>query len=1143
MKPSVATVLASLFVLGSATAAQVAPTPQDKPVEQTKAPEDKARDPLPTPQPLPVPTPTPAAAAPAQPADPAIAAAATAKPAKWDVNAPPGATIRQASINVDEGSWMDVDVSPDGRTIAFTLLGDIYTMPITGGTPRRIAEGLAWEVHPRFSPDGQRIAFTSDRGGGDNIWVMNTDGSDKRQVTKETFRLLNQPSWSPDGRFIAAKKHFTTGRSLGTGEVWLYHVSGGGGVQLVKRPNEQHQKELGEPVFMRDGRRILYTRNVTPGPIFEYAQNSDTDLFDIESYDIETGEIATVVLGNGGSVRPTPSPDGKRIAFVRREGGKSKLYVKDLASGAERKVYDALDQDVQETWAVTGVYPNMAWTPDNRSIVFWAGGKIRRVDADGSGGAVIPFRVTDTRGFIAAPHPQIPVSPDAFETKMPRFATVSPDGRQVVFESLGKLWLKPVTGGTPKRLTNGSDAGLELFPTWSRDGRTIAFVGWTDAGLGRIRTVAAGGGSPRDVTTQPGHYARPKFSPDGKTIVFEKGEGGAVTSPEWSENPGVYRVATSGGAPVRIAKGMASPQFADTNDRVFMLGSSGGKRQLVSTTLDGEAKRVHATGELVSDFVVSPDGRNVAFRQNYAAWVMPLMPGVQDAAADMDAKSLPVTRVSAGGAEYMHWSEGGKQLAWSLGPTLYRADTAALFPDRPPAENAAKFVPPTSGMSLSMPVNAAKPTATYALTGARIVTMANDAGGIIDDGVIVVSGDRIAAVGPRGAVAIPAGARTIDVTGKTIIPGLVDAHAHGPQGDDEIVPQQNWSAIQNLAMGTTTIHDPSAQASEIFAASERQRAGTLLAPRIFSTGEIVYGAKAPGVYAQIDSLDDALAHVRRLKAQGGHSVKNYNQPRREQRQQVDEASRREGMLVVAEGGSLFGMDMTLIADGTSTLEHNVPLSTFYEDVLSFFAQATTNYTPTLIVSYGGLAGEPYWDQAIDVWKQPLLVHSPPDRLRAKLTRVTKAPEDAFVDDDNAREAHKLAKRGVKVSIGAHGQQAGIGSHFELWSFVRGGMTPIEALKAGTIAPAQSLGMAKDIGSLEVGKLADLVVLDADPTLNIRDSDKISRVMLGGRMYDAKTMNEVETGTARRLPYWWEAGNAAGSTTATAAATIGDGHGH
>ncbi|HEX8481264.1 MAG TPA: amidohydrolase family protein [Allosphingosinicella sp.] len=1111
-------VTAAIAAVLAATQAGAQAPPRDTPppvppVQETQAPENEATNP------------EQRATGPLPPATPRATPAATpAKPEKWNVNAPPGMTTRQVPINVDNGTWMNVDVSRDGRTIAFDMLGDIYTMPIGGGTPTRIAEGLAFEHQPRFSPEGRRIAFTSDRGGGDNIWIMNVDGSDKRQLTKEDFRLLNQPGWSPDGRFIVAKKHFTTGRSLGTGEVWLYHVSGGAGVPLVKKPNEQHQKELGEPIFAPDGKSVYFTRNITPGPIFEYAQNSNTNLFEIQRYELETGEVTTAVSGAGGSVRPAPSPDGKKIAFVRRERARSKLYVKDLVSGEERKIYDDLDQDMQETWAVTGVYPNMAWTPDSRSVVFWAGGKLRRVEGNGGAASEIPFRVNDTRVVIDAIHPRVEVAPDRFQTKMPRWASVSPDGRQVVFETLGRLWIKPTAGGAPRPLVRGNDEELELFPAWSRDGRTIVYVGWTDRGLGRIRTVAAGGGTPRQVTAQPGHYARPQFSPDGKTIVFEKGQGGFLTAARWSENPGIYRVASAGGAPERVSPDGAAPQFGASNDRLFMIVSAAGKRQLVSTDLNGEAKHVHSTGEMVSDYQVSPDGQYLAFRQNYQAFVMPLMPGTQDVAADAKGGPLPVTKVSAVGAEFIHWSGGGRRLHWSTGPTVYTVDSASLFGSAPPPENAPKFQPPATGLSLSMEIAADRPSGVVALTGARIVTMAAADGGIIDDGVLVVRGDRILAVGPRGQVSIPAGAKTVDVTGKTIIPGLVDAHAHGPQGQDDLIPQQNWAQIANLAMGTTTAHDPSARAAEIFAAAEMQRAGKILGPRTFSTGEIVYGAKAADVYAEINTFEDALAHVRRLKAQGAHSVKNYNQPRRDQRQMVVAASQREGMEVVPEGGSLFTMDMSLIQDGNATVEHNVPAEVFYDDVVSLWTQSKTNYTPTLVVAYGGLAGDPYWRQHMDVWKHPLLSrHAPPALLAAQNVRRTMAPEEDFVDDDAAREAKKLADRGVQVAIGAHGQQAGLGPHWELWSFVRGGWSPVEALRAGTIAAATSLGYARDLGSLEAGKLADLVVLDADPTADIRNSDKVHRVMLGGRLYDPVTMNEVVTGSRVRAPYWWEPG--------------------
>ncbi len=1044
----------------------------------------------------------------------------------WDISAPKGATIEQVPIETDEGTWMDVDVAPDGQTLAFTLLGDIYTMPITGGTPDRIAEGLAWEVHPRFSPDGSRIAFTSDRGGGENIWVMNADGSDKRQLTKEEFRLLNQPAWSPDGQYIAAKKHFTTARSLGTGEIWLYHVSGGGGVQVVKRASEALQKELGEPVFSPDGEAIYYTRNTTGGNTFIYAQDSNAGIFAIEKHDLVTGEVVTAVDGFGGAVRPAPSPDGKSIAFVRRDKDQSQLWVKDIASGSEDMIFGELDLDLQETWAVTGVYPNMDWTPDSRSIVFWAGGKLNRVNRDGTSHAIIPFRINDTRGIADAPHPVIEVAPDRFTTAMPRFATVSPDGSRLVFESLGKLHTKSMRGrDAPRQLTGDTGDALELWPAFSRDGSRMAFVRWTDEGLGEIVVADANGANGRIVTNEPGHYAMPQFSPDGRSIAFEKREGGYLTAPEFSENAGIYIVPVNGGEASRIARSGSNPQFGASSDRIFMTTNEGGKLTLVSADLDGEALRTHAQGELASDFRVSPDGKVIAFRQNYEVFAMPLLPGGKPVDVSEKGGPVPVTKVSSGGADYLGFARGGQTLHWSIGPQLKTANVADLFRNAPKGEKDEAFTPPTSGVSMAMTVPAAKPSGTVAIAGAKVLTMragldATDAG-VIDSAVILIEGDRIVAVGPASEVSVPAGATRVDATGKVIMPGLVDAHAHGPHGTGGLIPQQNWRLVQDLALGVTTIHDPSNQAGHIFASAERQRAGILLAPRIFSTGEIIYGAKAPGFYARIDSYDDALAHVRRIKAQGGVSVKNYNQPRREQRQQVARAAAAENMLVVAEGGSLFGMDMNLIADGNSTIEHNVPGEVFYEDVLQFFGQSNSNYTPTLTVTYGGLAGDPYWRQATDVFDHPLLVHSSPKHLLAESARRTKAPDWAFVDDDAAREAHKFAKRGVKVSIGAHGQQAGIAAHWEMWSFARGGMSAVEALKAGTITSAQSLGMDRDIGSLEEGKLADLLILSEDPSEDIRNSDKIESVMLGGRLYDAKTMNEITTGDAKRRAYWWE----------------------
>ena len=1084
-------------------------------------------------------------------------AAAAAEPEQpddqkeWNVASPPGES-RHLPIDVETGTWMSLDVSPDGQRIVFDLLGDIYALPMDGGEATKLTGGMAWDMQPRYSPDGMRIAFTSDRAGGDNVWIMDADGGNPRQVTEEDFRLLNNPVWHPDGRFVAARKHFTTRRSLGTGEIWLYAAAGGGGVQIVERPDKEFQKELGEPAFSPDGRYLYFTRNSTPGNTFEYAQDTNREIFQIHRLELETGEIEPVASGPGGAVRPTPSPDGRQLAFVRRERSEDSfdtaLFVKDLRSGGERMLYPNLDRDMQETWGVQGLYPNFAWTPDSAALIFWAEGRIQRLDVRSGEVSNIPFHVRDEREALLPVRASVKVAPDQVQARMTRFAAVSPDGRQAVFEAFGRLWLKPLEGNAePQRLTRDQEDAFELYPAWSRDGRRIVFVRWTDGGLGQIHVVSGSGGRSRAVTRDPGHYRHPRFSPDGATLVFERASGGYLVSPDWSVDPGIYRMPADGGDMVRLTDAGRHPHFSANADRIFYTNDISPPREeepaheLVSVDMNGADRRVHATSHFTTRMEVSPSGEWLAFRENYHAFVLP-MPPAGKLELSRDAEALPIRRASVTGAEFLTWADGAS-LTWTVGPLLYRADMAELFAPEPRraagmnstgerrAEAEADVALGEGGevdrqrgrkvADLSVTRPAAKPSGTIALTGARIVTM-NAEDQVIESGVVVIRDNRIAAVGTENEVNVPADARRLDLQGRSMLPGLIDVHAHGAQGVDDLVPQQNWLALAHLALGVTTVHDPSNEASEVFAAAEYQRAGLILAPRIFSTGEILYGARSE-LLAHIDELDDARAHVRRLKAQGAISVKNYNQPRRDQRQMVVSAAREEGLISVAEGGSLYHMDMNIIADGNTGLEHNLPPERFYDDVLQFWGASGVGYTPTLVVTYGGLRGEDWFYQEGNVWEHPLLSRFvPPDVLRPRAVRRQMAPEADFQPfRDAAANARRLMERDVMVNIGAHGQREGLAAHWEIWGFVQGGMTPMQALETATRNPARYLGMDADIGSIEQGKLADLLVVDGNPLQDIRVTDRVAYVVLNGRVYEGGTMSEVVTGERRLAPFYWQ----------------------
>lgn len=1062
------------------------------------------------------------------------AVAAPAETPKWDVQNPPGPS-RDIPIDVTRGTWMSLDVSPDGQTIVFDLLGDIYVMPVSGGEARAIASGVAWDMQPKWSPDGRHIAFTSDRAGGDNIWIMEADGSNPTQVSKESFRLLNQPEWSPDGQFIVARKHFTSSRSLGAGELWMYHRSGGNGVQMTERRTQQ--KDTGEPAFSPDGRYVYFSDDATPGATFEYSKDVNDQIYIIRRLDRETGEIDPYITGPGGSIRPTPSPDGKSIAFIRRVRYQSTLYVMDIESGRETPVFSGLDRDLQETWAIHGVYPAISWTPDNRSIVFWADGRIQRVEVATRAVADIPFHVADTRRVQDTVRFPVEAAPDTFDVRMIRWARPSPDGTKVVFEALGNLWIRDLPTGTARRLTRQTDH-FELYPNWSRDGRSIVYTTWDDQALGSVRVVPASGGVGRVVTPRPGHYVEPVFSPDGRTVVYRATGGGSLMSALWTRDPGIYRIPAAGGEPVLVTEEGSRPQFAADDDRLFLSSRAGTSQTLISVDLDGGDERTHLTSEWASEIAVSPDGNWVGWTERFNAYVAPFVAAGRPVTISAEGKSLPQARVTRDAGEWLSWSGDSRRLQWSLGPELFSRDLnqAFAFVDGAPEDLPA---PDETGINLGFTAEADMPEGRMALTGARLITMNGTE--VIENGVIIVDGNRIEAIGPAASTPVPAGIPVMDMAGKTIMPGLIDAHWHGSMGSDEIIPEQSWINYGSLAFGVTTIHNPSADTSEIFAHSELGRTGRVVAPRIFSTGTILYGATT-AFTAQIDGLDDALSTLRRMRAAGAWSVKSYNQPRRDQRQQIIEAARQLNVMVVPEGGSLFQHNMSMIVDGHTTIEHSIPLARLYDDVHQLWRQTGVAYNPTLAVAFGGSYGENYWYQESEVWDHPILNQYVPRRLLdARARRPVTLPDNEWNHISVAREATRLSEQGVAVLIGAHGQREGLAAHWEMWMLSQGGMAPIDVIRAGTLSGARALGLDRDLGSLEVGKLADMVVMDQNPLENIRNTTSIAFTIANGRVYDTG-MNEVAPRQRARAPFWFtEAGGEALAAGATD--TEADGHGH
>ncbi len=1051
-------------------------------------------------------------------------------------------TEQTIEFDTDEVTWMSVDVSPDGRTVLFDLLGDLYTLPTEGGTATRIVGGLSFESQPTWSPDGKTIAFLTDRTGVENLWIADANGANSRAVSRDRRtddrpQIMASPAWTPDGQYLVVSK----ARPPDPGTFWLfmYHRDGGNGIRVGPPPPPQPAPDATGPppppppnrigaAVSPDGRFIYYAQRTGT-----FTYNARFPLWQIHRHDRDTGDVSQVTNAQGSAMRPVLSPDGKWLVYATRHKTDTGLRIRNLETGAERWLAYPVTRDDQESRASRDTLPRYDFMPDGRSVVVPVAGKLQRIDVESGQATPIPFTARVQAEVAARAYTPVRVDDGPnVRARLIRWPRVSPDGSRLVFSAMNHLYVMELPGGTPRRLTAADDG--EFMPTWAPDGQSIAYATWTSSG-GHIKRVPAAGGAVRTLTAHEGYYLDPVFTPDGTRVAFLAGaasdqlyailldtpppdhepeavaEIGGITPPNAIE---IRWMPADGGAQTLVASAQGGRGLHFTrsdNGRVYFTTTRG----LQSITLDGLDRRTLVRVQGVGpgnnpppadDIVLSPDGaRAFVNLQNKHYLVNVPRAGRETVEVRIQGRAentaVPVKRMSLEGGDYPAWTRDGSSVTWSWGAQFFRQAVDATEPQK---------------TDVTVEVPRARPSGSILLTGARVITMNGDQ--VIESGDVLVTDNKIAAVGERGKVAAPPGVRRLDLRGKTLMPGLVDVHAHmwAPRGLHQTAV---WQYYANLAYGVTTTRDPQTSTPDVFAYADMVDAGMMPGPRVFATG--------PGVFSSsgIEDRESAFRFLKRYKeAYRTNTIKQYVAGDRIVRQWIIEASREYGITPTIEGSLDLKLNLTQIADGYTGQEHSFPIMPLHKDVVEFVARTKTFYTPTILVAYGAPWSENYWFETENTVGDAKLNKWIPNELLDTMIRRRPqwfAPEE-YGHTRLGKQVADIVHAGGRAGLGSHGQLQGLGAHWETWNLGSGGLTPHETLKVITIFGAEALGLQQDVGSIEVGKLADLVVLDANPLVNIRNTNTVRYVMRNGELFEADSLNTIWP-AAKTLPkpFWWD----------------------